>query len=105
MKELKERFWRHGTSDMKYERTVCHSGGQKLRVSIRRNSYLHQSEAMVHLWVPAAGGWVTVINVPVGELECANVKPCGSPNELQLFAGWAREDANALLAEATDIIS
>lgn len=104
MKELKERFWRYSNSDLKYERTVCHSGGQKLRVSIRRNSYLHQSHAKVHVWVPT-GGWVEVIDVPVGELQCVNVKPCGSPNELRLFAGWAREDSNTLILEATDIIA
>jgi len=73
---------------------ILKTGGHKLRITIKRDSYDFQSSAKIELWSEAEGKWNFVHSIPYAEMACVK----------STMDGKMEEDARELLRTALLII-
>lgn len=66
---ISQRHWR--TSDAHAERVVRLPDGRRIRATVRRNFYPHQSHARTDLWTD--NGWVLVLTRDIREVPAFEV--------------------------------
>ena len=66
---ISDRYWNAGQS-WHYERIIKTATGQKLKVYIRRNAYMDQSQASGYALDAASPKWNLLVDIPIQLCNC-----------------------------------